>query len=196
MRVQYCTTMTTILETGVFCVFYVIYYNIIQYITIYYSILWYIMIYYNILEDVTKLQYWTTMTTILETSGDAVFCAFYVKYYNILQYVTIYYNILECITKLQYCTTMTWVFFPFLMHSVWRVLRVSGGLNEIFGGPAGALVAGHKVSNWVFMAHPPYPYILGVCGGEEKLCVNRKKSTAPCIPRRSPIQVLTRLNLA
>ena len=40
------------------------------------------------------------------------------------------------------------------MHSVWRVLRVSGGLNEIFGGPAGALVAGHKVSNWVFMAHP------------------------------------------
>ena len=57
------------------------------------------------------LQNWTTMTTILETGGDPVFCAFYVKYYNILQYVTIYYNILEYITKLkmclQYCTIMT-----------------------------------------------------------------------------------------
>ena len=41
------------------------------------------------------LQNWTTMTTILETGGDPVFCAFYVKYYNILQYVTIYYNILQ-----------------------------------------------------------------------------------------------------
>ena len=59
------------------------------------------------------------------------------------------------------------------MHSVWRVLRLSVGLNEIFGGPAGALVAGRKVSNWVFMAHPK------ICGGvyvegkkivEEDLC--------------------------
>ena len=46
------------------------------------------------------------MTTILETRGDPVFCAFYVKYYNILQYVTIYYNILEYITKLKMCTTI------------------------------------------------------------------------------------------
>ena len=52
------------------------------------------------------LQNWTTMTTILETRGDPVFCAFYVKYYNILQYVTIYYNILEYITKLKMCTTI------------------------------------------------------------------------------------------
>ena len=41
------------------------------------------------------------MTTILETRGDSVFCAFYVKHYIILQYVMIYYNKLDYITKLQ-----------------------------------------------------------------------------------------------
>ena len=62
---QYRTTMTTTSETPllclyVFCGFYVIFYNILRYITVYYSIYYnileYIIIYYNILEHIRKLQ--------------------------------------------------------------------------------------------------------------------------------------------
>ena len=65
LLLQYRTTMTTTSETPllclyVFCGFYVIFYNILRYITVYYSIYYnileYIIIYYNILEHIRKLQ--------------------------------------------------------------------------------------------------------------------------------------------
>ena len=62
LLLQYRTTMTTTSETPllclyVFCGFYVIYYNILHYITIYYTILQYITLYYNILNSKTSAKH-------------------------------------------------------------------------------------------------------------------------------------------
>ena len=108
---QYRTTMTTTSETPllclyVFCGFYVIFYNILRYITVYYSIYYnileYIIIYYNILEHIRKLQmccpilllqYRTTMTTTSETPLLCLYVFLWVLR-NILQYITVNYDIL------------------------------------------------------------------------------------------------------
>merc|ERR1712089_54030 len=82
-----------------------------------------------------------TMTTILETRGDPVFCAFYVKYYKIKNVFTIlYYNDLsvfsfsyaQCLT----CLTCKWG----VKRDFWRSRgspgrRTQGFKLSVYGPP-------------------------------------------------------------